>query len=70
MVQVQIVVQVAFGYLCQHKGELCRIQECLQDFLDGVGYHTDSGLESCTRRYGDAYREYYEPFLQKHPHLL
>ncbi len=70
MVQVQMVAQVAFGYLPQHKWELCRIQECLQDFLVGVGYHTDSGLESCTRRYGDAYREYYEPFLQKHPHLL
>jgi len=68
--QVQMVVQVAFGYLRQQKAELCRIQECLQDFLDGVGYEGDSGLENCARRYGDGYREYYEPFMQEHPHLL
>jgi len=68
--QVQMVVQVAFGYLRQQKAELCRIQECWQDFLDGVGYESDSGLENCTHRYGDAYRQYYEPFMQEHPYLL
>ncbi|MGC2197581.1 MAG: flagellin lysine-N-methylase [Terriglobales bacterium] len=68
--QVQMVVQVAFGYLRQHKPELCRIHDCLQDFLQGVGYHSDSGLESCTREYAEAYARYYQPFMEEHPFLL
>jgi lysine-N-methylase len=69
-VQVQMVVQVAFGYLRQHKPGLCRIHECLENFLDGVGYHSDSGLESCARHYRDAYTNFYHPFMEEHPYLL
>lgn len=69
-VQVQMVLEVAFGYLRQHKPELCRIHECLEGFLDGVGYHSNSGVESCTRHYLDAYSNFYQPFMEKHPYLL
>ena len=68
--QVQMVVQVAFGYLTQHKPELCRIHECLQDFLQGLGYEADSSLEGCTERYCQAYARYYQPFMEQHPFLL
>ena len=66
--QVQMVAQVAFGYLPKHKAELCRIHECLQDFLQGVG--ADPSPEACTRRYTQAYEQNYRPFMEAHPFLL
>lgn len=69
-VQVQMVVELAFGYLSQHKPELSRIHECLEDFLDGLGYHVNAGLESCTRRYSDAYANWYKPFTERYPYVL
>jgi lysine-N-methylase len=68
--QVQMAVQVAFGYLPQHKPELCRIRECVQEFLEGLGCEADSSLEGCTERYTEAYRRYYQPFMEAHPFLL
>ncbi len=68
--QVKMVVEVAFGYLRQHKSELSRIHECLQDFLRGVGYQSDVGLESCTERYTQAFTNYYQPFMDRYPYLL
>src|SRR4029077_2694478 len=70
MAQVKMVVEVAFGYLRQHKPELCRIHECLQDFLRSVGYQPDVGLESCAEHYTQAYANYYQPFMDRHPYLL
>lgn len=69
-VQLKMLMEVAFGYLRQHKPELCRIHECLQDFLRGVGYQPDIGLESCTEHYTDAYAAFYLPFMDRHPYLL
>lgn len=68
--QLQMVTEVAFGYLRTHKPELCRIHECLQDFLQGVGYNSNSSLESCTQRYVEAYGRYYRSFMDAHPFLL
>ena len=68
--QVQMVAQVAFGYLSQHKPELCRIHECLQDFLHGVDYGADASLEAYTERYSRAYEHDYRPFMDEHPFLL
>jgi lysine-N-methylase len=68
--QLQMVAQVAFGYLPQHKPELCRIHECVQEFLQGLGCESDSSLEGCTERYSEAYRRYYQPFMESHPFLL
>lgn len=69
-VQVQMVVEVAFGYVRQHKPQLCHIHECLQDFLEGVGYPSNPSLESCTQHYAESYADYYEPFIEKYPYLL
>ena len=66
--QVQMVAQVAFGYLPMHKPELCRIHECVEDFLQGIG--SDSSLEACTKRYSEAYEQFYRPFMDAHPLLL
>ena len=68
--QVQMVAQVAFGYLPKHKAELCRIHECLQDFLQGVSYEADPSPEACTRHYTQAYEQNYRPFMEAHPFLL
>jgi lysine-N-methylase len=68
-VQVQMVVDVAFRYLRRH-ARLCRIQECLQDFLRGIGHDSDQSLEACTERYCEAYYRYYEPFMAAQPFLL
>ncbi len=68
--QVQMVMEVAFGYLRQHGAGLCRIHECLQDFLEGIGYSSDSSLESCTRRYTEAHTGHYAAFMKKYPYLL
>jgi lysine-N-methylase len=68
--QVQMVAEVAFGYLRQHKPELCRIHECLQDFWQGVGHHSESSVESCTRRYVEAYAGFYRPFMEEDNYLI
>ncbi|HMK21531.1 MAG TPA: hypothetical protein VK466_04310, partial [Terriglobales bacterium] len=68
--QVQMVAQVALGYLPRHKPELCPIQECLRDFLQGLGHLSNASLESCTERYTEACNRYYQPFMEKHPWLL
>ena len=68
--QVQMVAEIAFGYLLRHKPELSRIHECLQEFLTGSGHNSDSSIETCTRRYEAAYTRYYLPFMQEHPFLL
>ena len=68
--QFQMVMEVVLNHLQRRDPRLCRIHECLQDFLLGVGYDSNSELESCTHRYVEAYREYYEPFMEEHPYVL
>ena len=68
--QVKMLLEVAFGYLQQHQKGLCRIQEHVQDFLQGIGYQPGVQLESCTRNYVEAYTHYYSPLMTENPHLL
>jgi lysine-N-methylase len=68
--QVQMVAQVASGYLPRHKAELCCIRECVQEFLQGLEGESDSSLEACTERYNEAYQSYFQPFMDRHPLLL
>ena len=69
-VQVEMVMQVVHRCLAHKDPRICRIQECLQDFLRGTGYDTAPYLESCTHNYVEAYTHHYEPFMQEHPFLL
>jgi lysine-N-methylase len=68
--QVKMVVEVAFGYLRQHKLELCRNPRVPARLLAGCRLRPDAGLESCTDHYINAFANYYQPFMERHPYLL
>jgi lysine-N-methylase len=68
--QLEMVMQVALGYLRQHKPGLCRIHEYLQEFLQGIGYQPEATPEVCTLHYVEAYTHYYRPFMEQNPFLL
>jgi lysine-N-methylase len=47
-----------------------RFVDCFQNFLQGIGYSTESEQESDTQHYVEAEDRYYRPFLQAHESLL
>lgn len=47
-----------------------RYMECVQEFLQGIQYNPNSTAEDDARHYTEAYRNYYEPFQQKHEYML
>jgi lysine-N-methylase len=68
--QVQMVLQVALIYLRQRDPRLCRIQESLRDFLEGIGFDANVEADRWTRNYAEAYAHYYCPLMEQHPYLL
>ena len=47
-----------------------RFTETCTRFLEGIGYDPDSSPAERTRRYTDAYWNYYQPFFAARPHSL
>ena len=47
-----------------------RFIECVQNFQSGIGSATAQSEQEVLDGYAKAYRRYYLPFMQRHPHLL
>jgi len=47
-----------------------RLQEVLQAFLKGTHMDSATSMKNQMALYADAYRLYYAPFFEKHPHIL
>ena len=47
-----------------------RFYECTRDFLSGIHYTPASTVQDCLPHYVEARSRHYEPWLQKHPHIL
>jgi lysine-N-methylase len=70
-VQVEMLLQVVQQYLVRQDPRLSRINECLQDFLEGTGGdNPETSLDCRTRHYIEGYERYYAPFMEQHPFLL
>jgi lysine-N-methylase len=67
--QLDLVLRLA-GMLLHQSYLRPRFVECIQAFTQGIGNGEGATLESLTARYAMAHGLYYEPFFQKHPHIL
>lgn len=47
-----------------------RSREVLEAFIDGIGWQPGARAADCSGPYQTAYRDFYQPFMQKHPHIL
>lgn len=47
-----------------------RYIECYGQFLNGIQYIREEAEEEIAKRYEEAYRDYYEPFMKEHEYIL
>ena len=47
-----------------------RYLKCLSEFLNGIRYTRESTVEEIGKRYNEAYREHYEPFMGEHEYIM
>ena len=47
-----------------------RFLDCYQDFMHGLQWTPESDLRDITRRYTEAYAEYYVPFFDQHQYVM
>jgi lysine-N-methylase len=47
-----------------------RFQECYREFMAGLDWTTDVGMDQLGRRYAAAYSEWYLPLMSKHEHVM
>jgi lysine-N-methylase len=47
-----------------------RLAECLNAFVEGVGYGRETTLKGQSALYAAAHERFYAPFFLKHPHML
>lgn len=47
-----------------------RLAECLNAFVEGVGYGRETTLKGQSALYAAAHERFYAPFFRKHPHML
>jgi lysine-N-methylase len=47
-----------------------RLAECLNAFVQGVGYGRETTLKGQSALYAAAHERFYAPFFLKHPHML
>lgn len=67
--QLDVVLLLA-GLLLHQSYVRPRFVECVQAFTQGIGNGPGATLESLAAGYATAHDRYYEPFFQKHPHIL
>jgi lysine-N-methylase len=67
--QLDIVLRLA-GLMLHKSNIRPRFVECIQAFTTGIGNGPGSTLESLTAHYNFAHDRYFQPFFQRHPHIL
>lgn len=69
--KAQLDVVLRLAGLMLHKSNIRpRFVECIQAFTTGIGNGPGSTLESLTAHYNFAHDHYFQPFFQRHPHIL
>lgn len=67
--QLDVVLRLA-GLMLHRSHVSPRFAECIQAFTAGIGNGPGATLESLTRQYTRAHDLSFEPFFQRHPHIL
>jgi lysine-N-methylase len=67
--QLDVVLRLA-GLLLHSSNVGPRFVECVEAFTAGIGNGPGATFESLTTRYSLAHDRYYEPFFERHPHIL
>jgi len=47
-----------------------RFLACYQEFMQGIEWTTQSSMDDIGRNYASAFSRYYEPFMNRHAHML
>jgi len=67
--QLQFVMQLLRNRLAQPPVP-SRFLECVQDFESGLRCTSATCEQDILTAFGDAYRLYFQPFMDRHPHIL
>ena len=67
--QLDVVLRLA-GMLLHRSNIRPRFVECVQAFTAGIGNGPGATLESLAARYSLAHDRFYEPFFNRHPHIM
>lgn len=67
--QLDTVLQLA-GLLLHRSIVKKRFVDCIQAFTKGIGNGPGATLETITAQFSEAHDRYYEPFFERHPHIL
>jgi len=67
--QLDIVLRLA-GLMLHKSNIRPRFVECIRAFTTGIGNGPGSTLESLTAHYAFAHDRHYEPFIERHPHIM
>ena len=67
--QLQLVMELLRTRLSQPPVPT-RFLECIQDFESGLRCNTATSEHDVVTSYADSYRFYYQPFMNRHPHIL
>ncbi len=68
--QLKVILEIVDRHLQVTDVSHVRLRECVQDFLDGIGYLPNTPLETCAAAYDDAKARYYQPFMEKYPYIM
>jgi len=67
--QLGVIIEVARRLETESHGS-ARVQECIRDFIQGIRYDRQSPVETLAPAYAEAYQQYYQPFMEKHPFVM
>jgi lysine-N-methylase len=67
--QLDVVLRLA-GLMLHRSHVSPRFAECIQAFTAGIGNGPGATLETLTRQYTRAHEFSFEPFFERHPHVL
>lgn len=67
--QLDVVLRLA-GMLLHRSNVYARFVECVQAFTAGIGNGPGATLQSLTAHYALAHDRFYQPFFDRHPHIL
>lgn len=67
--QLDVVLRLA-GMLLHRSNVRPRFVECVKAFTEGIGNGPGATLESIAASYALAHDRYYDPFFDRHPHIL
>jgi lysine-N-methylase len=67
--QLDVVLRLA-GMMLHRSNVRPRFVECIQAFTDGIGNGPRATLETLSAQYAVAHDRHYQPFFERHPHIL